>query len=65
MLFSCNYNHYEFSLVVVIFWDSFDKFLLFFLCFVLSSNDRAPGNKPQIRLDKVFTPENMISLAMI
>jgi hypothetical protein len=25
--FSCNYNHYELSLVVVIFWDPFDKLL--------------------------------------
>lgn len=66
MLFSCNYNHYEFSLVVVIFWDSFDNFLFFFMfCSVEQRRGTWKQTTNQIRLDKVFTLENMISLAMV
>lgn len=66
MLFSCNYNHYELSLVAVIFWDSSDKFPFFnFMFCSCRAMTGAPGNKPQIRLDKVLTLENMIPLAMV
>jgi hypothetical protein len=51
--FSCNYNHYELSLVVVIFWNPFDNFFYVFR----RAMEHRLGNK-QIRLDKVFTLES-------